>query len=64
MKNEVLKSAEVLLRWEHPTRGLLSPEVFIPLAIKAGLLSKITWWLVDSVCQQISKWKKKNGDGN
>lgn len=60
MKNEVLKSAEVLLRWEHPTRGLLSPEVFIPLAIKAGLLSKITWWLVDSVCQQISKWKKED----
>ena len=60
MKNEKILSAEVLLRWEHPTRGLLTPEMFIPLALKAGLLSKITWWLIDSVCQQIATWKKEN----
>ena len=59
MKDEKLLSAEVLLRWEHPDKGLLGPEVFIPLAIKAGLLSKITWWLIESVCQQIVEWKKK-----
>jgi diguanylate cyclase (GGDEF)-like protein len=58
MKNESLLSAELLIRWVHPTRGMLSPEEFIPLAIKAGLLSKITWWLLDSVCQQIAQWKK------
>jgi len=59
MKDEKLLSAEVLLRWQHPQKGLLGPEVFIPLAIKAGLLSKITWWLVESVCQQIAQWKKE-----
>jgi diguanylate cyclase (GGDEF)-like protein len=59
IKDEKLLSAEVLLRWEHPKKGLLGPEIFIPLAIKAGLLSKITWWLVESVCQQIVKWKEK-----
>ena len=58
MKNESLLSAELLIRWAHPTRGMLSPEEFIPLAIKAGLLSKITWWLIDSLCQQIAQWKK------
>jgi len=57
MKDESLLSAELLIRWNHPTRGLLSPEEFIPLAIKGGLLSKITWWLVDNVCQQIVQWK-------
>jgi len=57
MKNESLISAEVLIRWEHPTKGMLSPEEFIPLAIKAGLLSKITWWLIDNVCYQIVQWK-------
>lgn len=60
MKDESLHSAELLIRWEHPTRGLLSPEEFIPLAKKAGLLSKITWWLIDNVCQQIVQWKNDN----
>jgi len=59
LKDEKLLSAEVLLRWQHPQKGLLGPEIFIPLAIKAGLLSKITWWLVESVCQQIVEWKEK-----
>jgi len=58
MKDESLHSAELLIRWAHPTRGILSPEDFIPLAIKAGLLSKITWWLIDNLCQQIAQWKK------
>ncbi len=53
-------SAEALIRWEHPTRGFLSPQDFIPLAIKAGLLSHITWWVLDHVCQHISHWKKEN----
>ena len=52
-------SAEALIRWEHPTRGFLSPQDFIPLAIKAGLLSHITWWVLDNVCQHISHWKKE-----
>jgi diguanylate cyclase (GGDEF)-like protein len=59
MKEESLISAELLIRWEHPVKGMLSPEEFIPLAIKAGLLSKITWWLIDNVCHQISQWKKE-----
>jgi len=60
MKKDKLYSAEALIRWEHTTKGLLSPEEFIPLAIKAGLLSKITWWVVDRVCQDIAQWKKEN----
>jgi len=60
IKEDTLYSAEALIRWEHETKGLLSPEEFIPLAIKAGLLSQITWWVLDSVCQHISQWKKEN----
>ncbi|NOR55711.1 MAG: EAL domain-containing protein [Sulfurovum sp.] len=59
MKDEVLRSAEALIRWEHPEKGLLSPDAFIPLAIKAGLLSKITWWILENICEEISKWKKE-----
>jgi len=60
IKDDTLFSAELLIRWQHPKKGLLSPEEFIPLAIKAGLLSQITWWVVDNVCQHISQWKKEN----
>jgi len=59
MKNDSLHAAELLLRWNHPTKGLLSPDKFISLTVKAGLLSKITWWLVESICQQIQSWKKE-----
>ena len=60
IKENTLCSAEALIRWEHPTKGLLSPEDFIPLAIKAGLLSEITWWVLDKVCKHIAEWKKNN----
>jgi diguanylate cyclase (GGDEF)-like protein len=59
MKDETLHSAELLIRWEHPVRGVLSPEEFVPLAMKVGLLSKITWWLLKKLCQQIAQWKKE-----
>jgi len=58
IKSEELYSAEALIRWNHPEKGLLTPNAFIPLAIKAGLLSKITWWVLDEVCQHIAEWKK------
>jgi len=60
IKDETLYAAEALIRWNHPEKGLLSPESFIPLAIKAGLLSSITWWVVDKVCENIMQWKKDN----
>lgn len=60
IKDDALCSAEALLRWKHPTKGLLSPFEFIPLAIKAGMLSQITWWVLDRVCDNISQWKKEN----
>ena len=58
IRNDGLYSAEALIRWNHPEKGLLTPDAFIPLAIKAGLLSKITWWVLDEVCQHIAEWKK------
>lgn len=60
IKEDGLVSAEALIRWQHPTKGLLLPAHFIPLALKGGLLPKITWWVLDSVCQHISQWKKEN----
>jgi EAL domain-containing protein (putative c-di-GMP-specific phosphodiesterase class I) len=59
MSDETVRSAELLLRWEHPKKGILSPDAFIPLAVEAGLLSQITWWLIDELCGYIERWKKE-----
>jgi len=59
MKDEKLLSAEMLLRWHHVDQGIITPDIFIDLAIKAGLLSKITWWIIKTVCQKIQQWKKE-----
>lgn len=54
-----LLSAEALIRWEHPEKGMMNPSEFIPLATKAGLLSGITWWIIDRVCNVIRSWKNE-----
>ena len=49
--------AEVLLRWVHPERGLISPMQFIPLAEETGLILPIGRWVLESACQQIKEWE-------
>lgn len=49
--------AEVLLRWIHPERGLISPLQFIPLAEETGLILPIGRWVLESACQQIKAWE-------
>jgi diguanylate cyclase (GGDEF)-like protein len=58
-KNEIL-AAECLIRWNHPRLGVLSPNEFIPISIEIGLISDITWWLVEKICQFISNLKKEH----
>jgi diguanylate cyclase (GGDEF)-like protein len=48
--------AEVLLRWEHPTRGLLGPAAFIPFAEQTGFVRRLTRWVLDSAAAQAAKW--------
>ena len=49
--------AEVLLRWIHPQRGLISPLHFIPLAEDTGLILPIGQWVLESACQQLKAWE-------
>ena len=50
---------EALLRWEHPTRGLVGPDVFIGLAEETGQILPIGEWVLRNVCEQLQHWRKQ-----
>ncbi|WP_415885494.1 EAL domain-containing protein [Neptuniibacter sp. QD37_6] len=51
---------EALLRWKHPTRGPISPAIFIPIAEKSGLIIDIGEWVMETACYQAAAWNKQN----
>jgi diguanylate cyclase (GGDEF)-like protein/PAS domain S-box-containing protein len=50
---------EALVRWNHPTRGLLAPGLFIPIAEKTGTIVALGHWVLDQACRQMSLWRQE-----
>jgi EAL domain-containing protein (putative c-di-GMP-specific phosphodiesterase class I) len=56
--NGDLTEFEALVRWLHPTRGLVPPGVFIPIAERSGLIVEIVAWILHEACRQASSWPR------
>jgi diguanylate cyclase (GGDEF)-like protein/PAS domain S-box-containing protein len=55
-RDGTLLGAETLLRWPHPTRGWVSPAIFIPLAEQTGLIGPLGEWVMQQACTRLAAW--------
>lgn len=63
LPDETIRSVEALVRWEHPTRGTLTPDAFFDVALASGLIVPIGRWMTAEACRGLAHWQATDPSG-
>ena len=64
VEDGTLVAVEALVRWEHPSRGTLSPAEFIPVAEQSDLIIGLGEWVIEEACRQLVRWRQSHRAGS
>jgi EAL domain-containing protein (putative c-di-GMP-specific phosphodiesterase class I) len=59
VQRQCWEGVETLVRWQHPTEGLIQPDIFIPVAEQSGLILELGAFVLQAACQQIMHWRQR-----